>query len=134
MHHPSCALLILFWSKFFAFRIPRPAFRVFAVRATLRQPVDLADNLRRQFDAPLTNLLAFMINPALSADNVEVTAGHPGGLQSPASVDGFFKTAEPAALADLFPAGHQFGSETVIRCWMRWTRVGPAPSITCQKS
>ena len=62
-----------------AFRIYRPAFRVCAVGTPLRQPVCFSDDLRGQFNATFSDFQAFMVNPALTVDDIQVAARNFGG-------------------------------------------------------
>jgi hypothetical protein len=88
-----------------------------AVCAILWKPVNRGDDLRRQLHTSFADLEAFVVHAALTADDIQVAAGDPGGDEAPAPIDRFLETAEPAALAGCFPVGHCCGSVTRIRCW-----------------
>lgn len=86
--------------------VPRFVCRVYAVGAIFRQPVRLLDNFRGQLNAPFSDIQAFVINPALPTDDIQVATGDSGGHEAPLQIDRFLKTAEATAFAGFFPACH----------------------------
>ena len=97
-----------------AFRVPRPASRDLTISTTLRQPVGVTNNLRGQLDATFSDLEAFAVNATFPTDDVEVTAGCFRSKEPAFKIDGFFKTAESAAMARLFPCCHCCGRTSRI--------------------
>ena len=66
----------------------------------------MANDVRSQLNATLTNIQTFMINPAFPIDNVQMFTWRPGRYEAPLPVHGFLEAAEPAAAADVFPVIH----------------------------
>jgi hypothetical protein len=95
--------------------------------------LDACDDFGSEFDAPLSDVEAFVIDLALPADDVEEAAGDGGGVDGAVLLDPFFKAALSAAVAEVFPVGHEsilwlkakaFGKESPAGFWRpggRWT-------------
>jgi hypothetical protein len=78
-----------------------------AVGAVLREPLDACDDLGSEFDAPLSDVEALVIDLALPADDIEEAARDGGGMDGAILLDPFFKAALSAAIAEVFPVGHE---------------------------
>jgi hypothetical protein len=63
--------------------------------------------LRRQFDAPFTDVKAFVVNAALPRNDVQVLAGDACRHKMAVLIELLFETAQAASLAGLLPFRHQ---------------------------
>jgi hypothetical protein len=64
------------------------------------------DNFRCQLDTSLTDIKAFVINPALTTDDIQMTTGDSGCHELTLQIDRFLETTEAATLACFFPFSH----------------------------
>jgi hypothetical protein len=81
--------------------------RGLAVGAVLGEPLDAGDDLGSEFDAPFSDVEALVIDLALPADDIEEAARDGGGMDGAILLDPFFKAALSAAVAEVFPFGHE---------------------------
>jgi hypothetical protein len=91
--------------------VSRPA-SCCAISTIVGEPICLLNDISGQLHAPLTNIQPFIVDTALTGDDVEMTAWCRGCDEMSLSINGLLKTAESTTLAGGFPVAHFCGNTT----------------------